>query len=47
MQLHGGHRPMRLIDLGDVLRDPWRVQREQHERERREQQRRMTDRYYP
>ena len=23
MPLHGGHPPMRLIDLGDVLPDPW------------------------
>jgi hypothetical protein len=31
--LHGGHGPMRLIDLDDVLPDPWRVQREQAQRE--------------
>jgi hypothetical protein len=36
MPLHGGHDPMRLIDLGDVLPDPWRVAREQEERERQE-----------
>ncbi len=36
MPLQGGHRPMRLIDLGDVLPDPWRVERQQSERERRE-----------
>lgn len=39
---HGGHGPMRLIDFGDVLPDAWRIQREQHERERREQRRRET-----
>jgi len=27
MPLHGGHPPMRLIDLADVLHDPWRTQR--------------------
>jgi hypothetical protein len=36
MPLHGRHGPMRLIDLGDVLSDPWRLAREQEERERRE-----------
>jgi len=30
-----GHGPMRLIDLGDVLPDPWRIAREQEARERR------------
>jgi hypothetical protein len=34
---------MRLIDLADVLPDPWRVAREQDERERRERKRRETD----
>ena len=36
MPLHGGHEPMRLIDLANVLPDPWRTAREQEERERRE-----------
>jgi hypothetical protein len=39
MTLHGGHGPMRLIDLDDVLPDPWRVARaedQRHQRERRE-----------
>ena len=36
MPLHGGHGPMRLIDLDDVLPDPWRTARQQDERERRE-----------
>ena len=27
--LHGGHAPMLLIDLGDVLPDPWRTERAQ------------------
>jgi protein involved in plasmid replication-relaxation len=36
MPLHGGHDPMRLIDLGDVLPDPWRTARQQDERERLE-----------
>jgi hypothetical protein len=36
MALHGRHHPMRLIDLGDALPDPWRIEREQHEHERRE-----------
>lgn len=36
MPLHGCHEPMRLIHLGDVLPDPWRLAREQEERERRE-----------
>ena len=43
MTLHGGHGPMRLIDLDDVLPDPWRVARaedERRERERQERQRR-------
>jgi hypothetical protein len=43
MPLHGRHGPMRLIDLGDVLPDPWRTEREQHQRERREQGRREMD----
>jgi hypothetical protein len=36
MPLHGGYGPMRLIDLADVLPDPWKTAREQEERERRE-----------
>jgi len=36
MTLHGGHGPMRLIDLDNVLPDPWRVARTHDERERRE-----------
>jgi hypothetical protein len=43
MTLHGGHGPMRLIDLDNVLPDPWRVARaedERHERERQERERR-------
>ena len=36
--LHGGHGPMRLIDLDNVLPDPWRIQREHDGRERREQE---------
>lgn len=35
MPLRGGHGQMRLIDLGTVLPDPWRLAREQDERERR------------
>ena len=31
MPLHGGHPPMRLIDLGNVLPDPWRTEREYDE----------------
>jgi hypothetical protein len=37
MPLHGSHPPMRLIDLGDVLPDPWRTaerdndEQDQHE----------------
>jgi hypothetical protein len=38
MPLHGGHDPMRLIDLDDVLPDPWRAAREEDERKRREQE---------
>jgi len=37
MPLHGGHGPMRLIDLADVLPDPWRLAREQEEREHRDE----------
>jgi hypothetical protein len=33
MPLHGGHGPMRLIDLGDVLPDPWQAARENAERQ--------------
>jgi len=36
MPLHEGHRSMLLIDLDDVLPDPWRTAREQEQRERRE-----------
>lgn len=36
MPLHGRHAPMRLIDLADVLPDPWKAARAQEERERRE-----------
>jgi hypothetical protein len=36
MLLHGGHDPMRLIDLTDVLPDPWRLAHDQHKRQRRE-----------
>jgi hypothetical protein len=43
MPLHGGHAPMRLIDLADVLPDPWRLAREQEERERREKAGRSQD----
>jgi hypothetical protein len=32
--LHGGHGPMRLIDLGAILPDPWRTARQHEERER-------------
>jgi hypothetical protein len=38
LPLHGGHSPMRLVDIGDVLPDPWRVADEQDERERCEQE---------
>ena len=31
MPRHGGHPPMRLIDLGNVLPDPWRTEREYDE----------------
>jgi hypothetical protein len=41
--LHGGHGPTRLIDLADVLPDPWRAEREQYERERREREHHETD----
>jgi hypothetical protein len=43
MPLHGGHGPMRLIDLADVLPDPWRAEREQYEREPREREHHETD----
>jgi hypothetical protein len=36
MTLHGGHGPMRLIDLDEVLPDPWRTARAREEQERRE-----------
>ena len=37
MTLHGGHGPMRLIDLDTVLPDPWRTARAEDERKRRDQ----------
>jgi hypothetical protein len=40
MPLHGGHGPMRLIDLDDVLPDPWRAARAEDERRERERQER-------
>jgi hypothetical protein len=43
MPLHGGHGPMRLIELDDVLPDPWRVARAQDERERRGREQRELD----
>ncbi len=36
MPLHGGHGPMRLIGLDDVLPDPWRAARAEDERRERE-----------
>ena len=45
MPLHGGHGPMRLIDLDDVLPDPWRVAREQDESKHRKQERDDLDPY--
>lgn len=39
MPLLGGHRPMRLIDLDDVLPDPWRTAHTQDEQERHERER--------
>jgi hypothetical protein len=33
MPLHGGHAPMRLIDLGGVLPDPWRTEPEHDEQD--------------
>ena len=36
MTLHGGHGPMRLIDLDTVLPDPWRQARAREEQERRD-----------
>jgi hypothetical protein len=45
MPLHGGYGPMRLIDLADVLPDPWKAAREQEEREHREQKRNEMDPY--
>jgi hypothetical protein len=32
MPLHGGHGPMRLVGLDDVLPDPWRTARAADER---------------
>lgn len=32
----GGHAPMRLIDLGDVLPDPWRTEPEHDEQDQHE-----------
>jgi hypothetical protein len=46
MTLDGGHGPMRLIDLDDVLPDPWRAahaEDERRERERRELAARQHD----
>lgn len=43
--LHDGHGPMRLIDLGDVLPDPWRIAGAQDERERREREQSELDEY--
>jgi hypothetical protein len=40
MTLHCGHGPMRLIDLDDVLPDPWRAARAEDERRERERQER-------
>jgi hypothetical protein len=36
MPLHGGHAPMRLIDLGGVLPDPWRTEPEHDEQDQHE-----------
>ena len=36
MPLHGGHPPMRLIDLGGVLPDPWRTEPEHDEQDQHE-----------
>ena len=38
MALHGGHGPMRLIGLDDVLPDPWRAARAEDEHRERERQ---------
>jgi hypothetical protein len=43
LPLHGSHEAMRLIDLADVLPDPWRLAHEHDERERREYERREID----
>jgi hypothetical protein len=45
MPLHGGQSPMRLIDLDNVLPDPWRAAREEDERKRRKQARDDLDPY--
>jgi len=34
--LHGGHAPMRLIDLSEVLPDPWRTEHEHDEQDQYE-----------
>lgn len=47
MTLHGEHGPMRLIDLDDVLPDPWRVAHADDERKRREQQHEQAARGWP
>ncbi|HUZ27556.1 MAG TPA: replication-relaxation family protein [Streptosporangiaceae bacterium] len=36
LPLHGGHPPMRLIDLGGVLPDPWRTEPEHDEQDQHE-----------
>jgi hypothetical protein len=36
LPLHGGHLPMRLIDLGDVLPDPWSTEPEHDEQDQHE-----------
>jgi DNA-binding CsgD family transcriptional regulator len=36
LPLHGGYAPMRLIDLDDVLPDPWRTEPEHHEQDQHE-----------
>ena len=36
LPLHGGHPPMQLIDLGNVLPDPWRTEPEHDEQDQHE-----------
>jgi hypothetical protein len=43
MPMHGGHGSMRLIELDDVLPDPWRVARAQDHRECREREQHEPD----